>query len=140
MNLLILMQGYVDFGRFDTFNYFVSGSGHVDFVQVSFPFFFWVENDTTVWFLSCNRKMQLSYLSLFLNVYRGFIMATWRNVSTVMINWDEQLRLFYAGKLPPSRTLISFSWKFSYIYILNIWQSLSFHFSHNSFFIFFKFR
>lgn len=25
--------GYVDFGRFDKFNYFVSGSGHVDFVQ-----------------------------------------------------------------------------------------------------------
>ncbi|PRQ47505.1 hypothetical protein RchiOBHm_Chr2g0100411 [Rosa chinensis] len=25
--------GYVDFGRFDKFNHFVSGSGHVDFVQ-----------------------------------------------------------------------------------------------------------
>ncbi|XP_021594449.1 uncharacterized protein LOC110601565 isoform X2 [Manihot esculenta] len=25
--------GYVDFGRFDTFNYFISGSGRVDFVQ-----------------------------------------------------------------------------------------------------------
>uniref|UniRef100_A0A5B7BMT6 G-protein coupled receptor n=1 Tax=Davidia involucrata TaxID=16924 RepID=A0A5B7BMT6_DAVIN len=25
--------GYVDFGRFDTFNYFVAGSGHVNFVQ-----------------------------------------------------------------------------------------------------------
>ncbi|XP_022963241.1 uncharacterized protein LOC111463513 isoform X1 [Cucurbita moschata] len=25
--------GYVDFGRFDKFNYFVSGSGHADFVQ-----------------------------------------------------------------------------------------------------------
>lgn len=29
------MQGYVDFGRFDGFNGFVAGSGHVDFVQVS---------------------------------------------------------------------------------------------------------
>ena len=34
-NMLITMQGYVDFGRFDKFNLFVAGSGHVDFVQVS---------------------------------------------------------------------------------------------------------
>jgi hypothetical protein len=33
--VLILMQGYVDFGRFDKLNYFVTGSGQVDFVQVS---------------------------------------------------------------------------------------------------------
>ncbi|TXG59724.1 hypothetical protein EZV62_014297 [Acer yangbiense] len=32
-NMLITMQGYVDFGRFDKFNHFVAGSGHVDFVQ-----------------------------------------------------------------------------------------------------------
>ncbi|RVW51737.1 hypothetical protein CK203_066839 [Vitis vinifera] len=25
--------GYVDFGRFDKFNYFVAGSGHINFVQ-----------------------------------------------------------------------------------------------------------
>lgn len=31
----IIVQGYVDFGRFDKFNYFVAGSGQVDFVQVS---------------------------------------------------------------------------------------------------------
>lgn len=35
VNVLILMQGYVDFGRFDKLNYFVTGSGKVDFVQVS---------------------------------------------------------------------------------------------------------
>ncbi|KAF9619398.1 hypothetical protein IFM89_006585 [Coptis chinensis] len=27
------MQGYVDFGRFDTFHHFVTGTGHVSFVQ-----------------------------------------------------------------------------------------------------------
>ncbi|KAF2290799.1 hypothetical protein GH714_015508 [Hevea brasiliensis] len=31
--LLIIVHGYVDFGRFGKFNYFVAGSGHVDFVQ-----------------------------------------------------------------------------------------------------------
>ena len=35
VNVLILMQGYVDFGQFDKLNYFVTGSGKVDFVQVS---------------------------------------------------------------------------------------------------------
>nr|GMC62666.1 G-protein coupled receptor [Ipomoea batatas]GMC66178.1 G-protein coupled receptor [Ipomoea batatas] len=28
-------KGYVDFGRYDKFNYFVAGSGNVSFVQVS---------------------------------------------------------------------------------------------------------
>lgn len=37
--MLMIVQGYVDFGRFDKFNYFVAGSGHVDLVQVS-PFGF----------------------------------------------------------------------------------------------------
>lgn len=32
--LHVFLQGYVDFGRFDKFNHFVAGSGHVDFVQV----------------------------------------------------------------------------------------------------------
>lgn len=35
VNVLILMQGYVDFGQFDKLNYFVTGLGKVDFVQVS---------------------------------------------------------------------------------------------------------
>ena len=35
VHLFLVNQGYVDFGRFDKFNYFVSGSGHADFVQVS---------------------------------------------------------------------------------------------------------
>jgi hypothetical protein len=35
VHVLILMQGYVDFGRFDKLNYFVAGLGQVDFVQVS---------------------------------------------------------------------------------------------------------
>lgn len=33
--LVMIFQGYVDFGRFDKFNYFVAGSGHINFVQVS---------------------------------------------------------------------------------------------------------
>lgn len=33
--LLISLQGYIDFGRFDTLNEFVTGSGHIDFVQVT---------------------------------------------------------------------------------------------------------
>ena len=33
--MLKTIQGYVDFGRFDKFNYFVAGSGQSDFIQVS---------------------------------------------------------------------------------------------------------
>ncbi|KAL4602024.1 hypothetical protein ACB092_10G023400 [Castanea dentata] len=32
-NFLAISKGYVDFGRFDKLNYFVTGSGIVDFVQ-----------------------------------------------------------------------------------------------------------
>lgn len=35
VHVLMLVQGYVNFGRFDFLNYFVAGSGQVDFVQVS---------------------------------------------------------------------------------------------------------
>lgn len=37
-----ILQGYVDFGRFDKFNHFEAGSGQIDFVQVSY-FSSWVE-------------------------------------------------------------------------------------------------
>lgn len=34
------LQGYVNFGRYDKFNYFVAGSGRFNFVQVSYSWHF----------------------------------------------------------------------------------------------------
>lgn len=35
INIIVIVQGYVDFGRFDNFNHFEAGSGEIDFIQVS---------------------------------------------------------------------------------------------------------
>jgi len=56
-----IIQGYVDFGRFDRFNYFVAGSGQSDFVQVRsfcYSIFWFLGEQNKNWVRILIRKLR----------------------------------------------------------------------------------
>lgn len=64
--MLIIVQGYIAFGRFDKFNDFVAGSGHFDFVQVS-PVL------STLWIYSQVKECVCGFSHAFLNLFESYV-------------------------------------------------------------------